>query len=179
MEGIKKIGLLHDDGPNTLGQLLSGGHSRLSFPVDAEEVSEEQPPEQPAGVFTTWSWQPQQPERAQPSFPSAFEDEPESSSATSSDEGDLDEYAQLPDISGMSEQEAHEHVYYQYRNAKRNWRRLTGRLVRRFGRTFKKSKGRGKGYRGKSRGKGFRLTDQVQAFPVSYTHLTLPTIVGV
>ena len=37
MDGIKKIGLLHDDGPNTIGQLLSGRSNHHSFPIDASE----------------------------------------------------------------------------------------------------------------------------------------------
>ena len=84
IEGIKKIGLLHDDGPNTLGQLLNGGHSRHSFPVEAEEVPAGATSEQPENVFTTWSWDLPQ---AQPSFPAAMEDDSDSSSATSSVSG--------------------------------------------------------------------------------------------
>ena len=104
----------------------------------------------------TWSWDPQPAEGSSSwTFPSNQYEETESSSATSSDEGDLDETQTLPGIEGMSEQDAHEHIYYQYRNAKRNWRRLTGRPVRRFRRTFKKSTGKGKGYSRPKRGKGF------------------------
>ena len=40
VEGIKRIGLLNDEGPNTLGQLL-GGHSRHTLPVEAEDADEQ------------------------------------------------------------------------------------------------------------------------------------------
>ena len=152
IEGIRKIGLLHDDGPNTIGQLL-GGSSRHAFFHDTEDAAEEYDPnaieDQPSQVFTTWSWEPQdQGEASSWSFPAAHQDDSDSSSATSSDDGNVDDTMTVPGIEGMSEQEAHEHIYYQYRSAKRNWRRLTGRPVRAFRRTFKRSyssKGRGKG----------------------------------
>ena len=137
LDGIKKIGLLHDDGPNTVGQMLSG-HARGSFFNEEGEIpnnsGSDAPTKQedrPAGVFMTWSWDPQPAEGSSSwTFPSNQYEETESSSATSSDEGDLDETQTLPGIEGMSEQDAHEHVFYQYRNAKRVWRRLTGRPVR-------------------------------------------------
>ena len=82
---------------------------------------------------------------------------------------------EIPDIAGMSEQDAHEHIYYQYRNAKRNWRRFTGRPVHRFRRSFKKSHlgcGKGNGSFGRrtpfkksyNRGRGFWVSESVMAF---------------
>ena len=169
VEGIKRIGLLNDDGPNTVGQLLGGGHSRQSFLGDTEDSKEDtgasSSTEQTTNVFTTWSWEPQQQEGSSSwSFPAAHQEDTDSSSATSSDDGHMDETMSIPGIDGMTEQEAHEHVYYQYRNAKRNWRRLTGRPVRRFRRTFKKSKGRGRGFSRQKRGKGFWFSEPVLTF---------------
>ena len=95
------------------------------------------------------------------------EDDSSSSSATSSDDGYED--TNMPDLSQYSNAEAAETVYYQYRAAKRNWRRFTGRPVRRFRRVFKRDyrrRGKGKG-KGKSRGRsrGFFYThDDVQVF---------------
>ena len=154
-----------------MGQLL-GGHSRSAFLTDADEKGESQgagsSEEQSSAVFTTWSWQPQQQEGSSSWSFAANQDDMGSLSATSSDDGDMDDTMNIPGIEGMTEQEAHEHVYYQYRNAKRNWRRLTGRPVRRLRRSFKRSRGtgtgRGGGFSRQRRGKGFWYTEPVLAF---------------
>ncbi len=73
---------------------------------------------------------------------------------TSSDDGQ----EELPDpgISQMSESQAAEHIYMEYRAAKLTWRRFTGKPVRHFRRTVKRTKGSGKAKGGKgSKGKGF------------------------
>ena len=96
-----------------------------------------------------------------------IDDDSSSSSATSSDDGHED--TGMPDLSQLSNAEAAESIYYQYRAAKRNWRRFTGRPVRRFRRVFKhnykrRGKGNGKG-RGRGRTRGFFYTnDDVQVF---------------
>ena len=64
------------------------------------------------------------------------EDDSCSSSATSSDDGYED--TNMPDLSQLTNADAAETIYYQYRAAKRNWRRFTGRPVRRFRRFFKR-----------------------------------------
>ena len=72
---------------------------------------------------------------------------------TSSDSG-LEE-VDMSDLRGMTDHEASELVYWQYRTAKKRWRRLTQRPVRRFRRFAKRfhRKGKGKG-KGKGRFKG-------------------------
>ena len=90
-----------------------------------------------------------------------------SSSATSSDY--QDDEIEMPDLSSMTDADAAEMIYLQYRKAKRTWRRFTGRPVRRFRRRFKKfmrkGKGKGKGRKGKGKGKGFMYTrDDMEAF---------------
>jgi len=89
------------------------------------------------------------------------EEDEEDSSATSSDSGN----EELPDvyigdqwIGDVAEDVATEHVYMQYRRAKRTWRRFTGRPVRKFRRFHKfqrrrKGKGKGKGRKGRGKGK--------------------------
>ena len=54
---------------------------------------------------------------------------------TSSDDGAEDVH--LPDMTHMTEQEAAERVYWNYRQAKRAWRRLAGKSVRRIRRIIK------------------------------------------
>ena len=119
--------------------------------------------------FATWSNQPIQPqvqaanqggsrttEAAGPPVPFDMEEDSSTDSETSSDDGTA--IVGGPDISQMSEAEAAEAIFYEYRKAKRTWRRFTGKPVRRFRRTFKrtfKSYGKGKSY-GKSYGKGKR-----------------------
>ena len=95
------------------------------------------------------------------------EDDSLTSSATSSDDGD--EPMDLPDLSNMGNAEAAEIVFYQYRNARRVWRRFTGKPVRRFRRdikkTFKRAKGKGKGKKGRGFHRGFFYTgEDVQVF---------------
>ena len=70
------------------------------------------------------------------------QEETDDSSATSSDSG----AEQLPDpaVSGMTPVEATHHVYMQMRNAKRTWRRHTGRPVRKFRRFYKAKQGKGR-----------------------------------
>ena len=45
-----------------------------------------------------------------------------------------------PGILHMTEAQAAEHVYMEYRAAKKTWRRFTGKPVRHFRRTVKKAK---------------------------------------
>ena len=98
-----------------------------------------------------------------------MDDDEDSSSMTSSDNGS--ETLDMPDLSRMNDKEAAEQLFYQYRKAKRTWRRFTGKLVRRFRRDFKRNfykRGKGKGHpRGRGRGhsRGFFYTnDDVQVF---------------
>ena len=76
---------------------------------------------------------------------------------TSSDSGteEIDD----PALQHMSQTEAAEHVYLQYRRAKRKWRRFTNKPVRRFRRVIKhfRHKGRRKG-KGKGGGRPFFWT---------------------
>ena len=60
----------------------------------------------------------------------------------------------------MTESQAAEPVYMEYRAAKKTWRRFTGKPFRHFRRTAKKAKGSGKakGGKGKGQGVGFSLT---------------------
>ena len=79
---------------------------------------------------------------------------------TSSDDGT--EHIVVPDVSHMSEADAAEHIFYQYRNAKRVWRRFTGKPVRRFRsglRHFAKARGRGRGS-GQGHRRSMFLTDE-------------------
>ena len=67
-------------------------------------------------------------------------------SATSSDSGT--EHIDMSDLRPMTDQQASEHVFWQYRMHRRRWRRLTGKPVRRFRRHvrhFVKRRGKGKG----------------------------------
>ena len=61
----------------------------------------------------------------------------DSSSMTSSDNGS--DALDMPDLSRMNDTEAAEQLFYQYRKARRTWRRFTGKPVRRFRRDFKKN----------------------------------------
>ena len=77
-------------------------------------------------------------------------------SDTSSDSGQ--EELPMPDTTYLSQAEAAEQIYTQYRRAKRTWRRFTGKPVRKFRRHFRhfrKRKGKGKG---KGHGKSFLWT---------------------
>ena len=77
-------------------------------------------------------------------------------SETSSDSGH--EEMDMSDLHGMDDSAASEHCYWQYRQAKRRWRRLTNKPVRKFRRLTRKfrRKGKGKGFRSGFRsGKGF------------------------
>ena len=69
---------------------------------------------------------------------------------TSSDSGneDMDDGS----FQHMSQSEVAEHVYMQYRRAKRRWRRFTNKPARRFRRVIKHFK-RGKGRKGSGKGK--------------------------
>ena len=88
------------------------------------------------------------------------DEDDEDSSATSSDSGN-EEIPEIPGLEQLSQAEAAEHIYLQFRRAKRTWRRFTGRPVRKFRKNFKfhkRSKGKGKGKgKGKSHG-GFMWT---------------------
>ena len=85
------------------------------------------------------------------SYPALSVDEDDSGTDTDTSSDDGVEDTQPIDITGMSEPDACEAVYLAYRRAKRNWRRFTGKPVRRFRRHFKRytktryGKGRGKG----------------------------------
>ena len=80
-------------------------------------------------------------------------------SETSSD----NDSEELPDpgVSHMSQAEAAEHIYMQYRKARRTWRRFTDKPVRKFRRHmnhhFKKGTGKGK-IKGKGKSRGFMWT---------------------
>ena len=63
-------------------------------------------------------------------------------SATESDDG-CDEVP-TDDLVGLSNQEADEHLYWQYSEAKKRWRRFTGKPVRALRRVLRR-KGKGKG----------------------------------
>ena len=74
------------------------------------------------------------------------EDDSGTDTETSSDSGN--EHIETQDYTGWSEPQVAEHVYMQYRNAKRVWRRYTKKPVRAFRSGFKKfhrRKGSGKG----------------------------------
>ena len=107
------------------------------------------------GPHMPWHGGGQSADSSSAAYPVDVESDP-SSSATSSDYEDED--IDMDDLYDMSDADAAEAVYLQYRRAKRKWRRFTGRPVRRFRRGFKKfarkGKGRGKGHR-KGKGKGF------------------------
>ena len=77
------------------------------------------------------------------------DDEDEDSSETSSDSGN-EEIPDIPGLEHLSQADAAEHIYLQFRRAKRTWRRFTGRPVRKFRRFFKKHKR----FKGKGKGKG-------------------------
>ena len=93
---------------------------------------------------------------------------------TSSDSGN--EPLDAADFAGWPEAEVAEHIYMQYRNAKRVWRRFTKKPVRKFRRGFKrfrrKGSGKGKGsfrsWGQRGKGSGFFLAepteDEVSAF---------------
>ena len=90
---------------------------------------------------------------------SAFPAIPMSDDSTDSETSSDNDSEELPDpgVSHMSQAEAAEHIYMQYRKARRTWRRFTDKPVRKFRRHmnhhFKKGKGKGKGKsKGKSRG---------------------------
>ena len=73
------------------------------------------------------------------------------SDTSSDDDGEI---IVEPGLENMTNAEAAEHIYMQYRRGKRLWRRFTGKPVRRFRRTLKRFKhqyARQKGY-GKQRG---------------------------
>ena len=71
-------------------------------------------------------------------FPGFRQDEGESSegtsSATSSDSGTA--FTDMSDLQPMSDAQASEHLFRQYRMHRRRWRRLTGKPVRRFCRSY-------------------------------------------
>jgi hypothetical protein len=78
-------------------------------------------------------------------------------SDTSSDSGN--EEIDMSDLTGLNDSEASLLAYWQYRHAKRRWRRLTQKPTRGFRRLKRKfRKGKGKGFfrkgKGKSHGKG-------------------------
>ena len=104
IQGVHRIGLLHDDSPGTLGSIVGGRH-RPMFLTDASddaggmgtEGGDHAPAdtgaEHSSGIFTTWSWDAEDPagDGAEGgltyTFPSAQAEMSDSSSATSSDDG--------------------------------------------------------------------------------------------
>ena len=118
----------------------------------------------------TDSWGPRSSSQPWTGSPPAYpthQSEAESSdtaTSTSSDDG-TETLPNCPDLSAMSEAQAAEALFYQYRTAKRNWRRFTAKPVRKFRRHFKKTLRRyGKG-RSKGKGRGFFFTeDEVQVY---------------
>ncbi len=95
------------------------------------------------------------------------DDDDEDSSATSSDSGN-EAIPEIPGLEQLSQAEAAEHIYLQFRRAKRTWRRFTGRPVRKFRNNFKfhkRSKGKGKGKgKGKSHGRFMWTHDDTLAY---------------
>ncbi len=94
--------------------------------------------------------------QAYPTEEEEWEDITDTDTDTSSDDG----MEALPDpgVSHLDDPSAAEHLYWIYRQAKRTWRRFTGKPVRKFRRAmkwrgFRKGKGKGKG-RSKGKGKG-------------------------
>ena len=85
-----------------------------------------------------------------------------SDSITSSDDGS-DHIDGAIDTSRMTEAEAADTIFYRYKSARRQWRRFTGKLVKRFRKFFRRSlKGKGRG-RIEGRGRGFYYTgDEVK-----------------
>ena len=69
------------------------------------------------------------PAEAHVAFPVTQEDESEDT-LTSSDDGAED--IRGPDTSNMGEHEAAEAIFFEYRRAKKVWRRFTGKPVRKF-----------------------------------------------
>ena len=69
IQGVRRIGLLHDDSPNTLGSIIGGRH-RPMFLTDADadagadgmgganadHTTANAGVDNSSGVFTTWSW---------------------------------------------------------------------------------------------------------------------------
>ena len=102
---------------------------------------------------------------AQQAFPVDYYDEDDGTDTDTSSDSGTENIAQ-PDVSSMSEAAATHAIYMAYRNAKRNWRRFSGKPVRKFRRHFRRyfSKGKGKG-KSKGKGRGFFWTqDDVQVF---------------
>ncbi|MCP3883759.1 MAG: hypothetical protein GY701_35935, partial [Sulfitobacter sp.] len=118
--------------------------------------------------FVLWGAAPQQGERQAPetwdnagAFP-VGEEPSGTDTDTSSDDGEEADDGG-PDISRMSNVEAAEALFGHYRKGKRQWRRLTGKPVRKFRRFVKKSffgKGKGKG-KGKRRSFMYTADDVV------------------
>ena len=92
-------------------------------------------------------------------------------SDTSSDSGH--EEIDMTDLQGYDDGEASAHAYWQYRHAKRKWRRVTNKPTRKFRRLtrkFGRRKGKGKGFRsgfrpgkGSGKGKGIFLAEEREA----------------
>ncbi len=118
--------------------------------------------------FVLWGAAPQQGERQAPetwdnagAFP-VGEEPSGTDTDTSSDDGEEADDGG-PDISRMSNVEAAEALFGHYRKGKRQWRRFTGKPVRKFRRFVKKSffgKGKGKG-KGKRRSFMYTADDVV------------------
>ena len=74
IQGVRRIGLLHDDSPGTLGSIIGGRH-RPMFLTDAnadadadgmgteggDHASASIGVERSSGIFTTWSWDAEDP----------------------------------------------------------------------------------------------------------------------
>ena len=102
------------------------------------------------------SWLPeghaQVPMWSMPSDPTdwAFHADPGAESCTdSATSSDNDEPMDTSDIQGMNAYQVDEYLFGQYQEAKKRWRRYTGKPVRSLRRVLKrKGKGKGKGFRG-------------------------------
>ena len=113
----------------------------------------------PFGSWSSWGGQqaggdPQQSYAVAPSQQN-MEMDSESSSATSSDDGR--ETVDIPDTSRLDDAHASEALYLAYRKAKRQWRRFTGKPVRRFRRSVRHFVKHYHPHRQRSQGKGPRI----------------------
>ena len=152
---MRRIGRILEHSPNNLGQLLHGNRQATSgeYYADTALGYLQTTGEPITGNSFLWSdapaassWDHWQPDITagggdgwgdavdQMAFPGFRQDDGESSdgtsSATSSDSGT--EHIDMSDLQPMTDQQASEHVFWQYRMHRRRWRRLTGKPVRRF-----------------------------------------------
>ena len=113
----------------------------------------------PSGSQTADTWNGQWPQ-TEAAFPVQHDDDDGTDTDTSSDDGM--ESVTGPDTTRMTEAQAAEAIYLQYRRAKKVWRRYTGKPVRKFRRRFGQFR---RHQKGKGKGRGFFWTqDDVQVF---------------